>query len=339
MNGVEIAVVAIVLSAGALFWISRDRLFPSLYGRRARRRRERVEDALKCLHDLEYEGRRAVPDEVARRLGLRPETTRIVLRDLAERKLIEIDSDECRLLPEGREYASQVVRAHRLWETYLAEQTGIDEYEWHRRAHRREHELSPEELDELAARIGNPTHDPHGDPIPTAEGELPSPQGFPLSRLTPGQSARVLHIEDEPAHVYARIRAEGLFPGLEVQALENSTEGIRLSSGGNEHRIEASAAASVTVQPQASPPAQSGRVLSDLKAGEEGVVASISKACRPALRRRLMDLGVLPGTLVRAELRSPAGDPVAYRVRGTLIGLRTEQAQHIRIDLPQSEAS
>ena len=333
MSVLEIILAAVLLFIGALLaWTWRDRILPSLARRSPRKRREMAEDILKCLHDFQYEGRRASPNEVAQRLGFQVETTRALLQELRSRRLIESDAEDCRLTREGREYATQVVRAHRLWETYLAEETGIDESEWHERAHRREHELSPGDVDALAARIGNPTHDPHGDPIPTADGDLPSPRGFSLTDLAPGNSARIIHIEDEPAHVYSRIRAEGLYPGMKLQSVENASDPMRFSSGGVVYRLPASAAESVTVLPVASAPPEAARFLSDLATGEEAVVASISKACRPTLRRRLMDLGVLPGTLIRAELRSPAGDPVAYRIRGALIGLRAEQAQHIQVN-------
>jgi DtxR family Mn-dependent transcriptional regulator len=71
--------------------------------------------------------------------------------------------------------------------------------------------------------------------------------------------------------------------------------------------------------------------LTSLKPGEQAQVRNISQACRGLERRRFMDLGILPGTLVEAEMTSPSGDPTAYRVRGTLIALRQEQAEMINI--------
>jgi DtxR family Mn-dependent transcriptional regulator len=71
--------------------------------------------------------------------------------------------------------------------------------------------------------------------------------------------------------------------------------------------------------------------LTTLRAGEEALIAAIAPACSGAERRRLLDLGILPGTRIAAELVSPGGDPVAYRVRGSLIALRAGQAEHIQI--------
>jgi DtxR family Mn-dependent transcriptional regulator len=71
--------------------------------------------------------------------------------------------------------------------------------------------------------------------------------------------------------------------------------------------------------------------LSSLAVGESAEVVSLLPGLRSAERRRMMDLGLLPGTVVEAELRSPAGDPTGYRVRGAVIALRRDQADHIRI--------
>ena len=74
--------------------------------------------------------------------------------------------------------------------------------------------------------------------------------------------------------------------------------------------------------------------LSDLKPGEKAVVSGLSPTCRGTERRRFLDLGILPGTAVEAEMISPSGDPTAYRVRGALLALRREQAEYIRITRP-----
>ncbi|WP_119069558.1 FeoA family protein [Aggregatilinea lenta] len=71
------------------------------------------------------------------------------------------------------------------------------------------------------------------------------------------------------------------------------------------------------------------RTLDDLKPGESGVVAALY--ARGPERRRLMDLGILPGTRIEVEMRSPLGDPTAYKVRGTLVGLRRSQARQITL--------
>ena len=78
-------------------------------------------------------------------------------------------------------------------------------------------------------------------------------------------------------------------------------------------------------------PEEAGYRLSSLSLGQQGEVLHISKASRGSERRRFLDLGILPGTVIKAEMASPSGDPTAYRIREALIALRQEQADQIRI--------
>lgn len=75
--------------------------------------------------------------------------------------------------------------------------------------------------------------------------------------------------------------------------------------------------------------------LADVRPGENAIVQAILPTCRGSERRRFLDLGILPGTHIKAELGSPSGDPTAYRIRGALIALRREQARYIIITRPQ----
>jgi DtxR family Mn-dependent transcriptional regulator len=93
-------------------------------------------------------------------------------------------------------------------------------------------------------------------------------------------------------------------------------------------------AANLWVEPLAEPAGEPPRVerLSTLPLGSRATVVGISARCRGPERRRMLDLGIVPGTEVAAEMRSPGGDPTAYRIRGSLIALRREQAELIHID-------
>ncbi len=95
--------------------------------------------------------------------------------------------------------------------------------------------MSPAEVDALSARLQHPTHDPHGDPIPTAEGEFTGQPGVPLTTAPLDQPLRILHMEDEPKAVYAQLVAVDLHPGMPVRLVEASPERVRLVAGGREH--------------------------------------------------------------------------------------------------------
>lgn len=292
------------------------------------------EDVLKHIYKCELAGRRPTLESAAGILQISQDNVSHLLAKMADHKLLELKGDEFHLTEAGQNYALQVIRAHRLWERYLADETGFQEAEWHVQAEQQEHHLTPAEVNELSARLGHPTHDPHGDPIPTAAGRFVPHGGQPLTTLTAGSNARIVHIEDEPPLVYAQLVADGLFPGMELQLQEISPERVRFVVNRQEHRLAPIVARNISVLPLAqeeiSTP-EKYEPLSSLKPGQTGRVISISPACRGPERRRFMDLGILPGTVIRAEMVSPSGDPTAYLFRKSLVGLRKEQADLIYI--------
>jgi DtxR family Mn-dependent transcriptional regulator len=304
--------------------------------RRARRLGQRalLEDALKHLHRGETHRQPVSLPGLAVALGLSPPRAARLLQELQARGLISVEGEALYLTTIGREAARRVVRAHRLWEEHLAEQTGIAAADWHELAERHEHLLSAQQAQSLAASLGNPSHDPHGDPIPTPNGDFQHHPGQPLASLPLHTPLRIVHLEDEPPAVYARLVAEGLYPGMAARLTESTPLGLRLWAGGAEHLLPPDLAANVSALPlpeQEIPP-EDGLPLSDLRVGERGRVIALSPRFRGAERRRLLDLGLLPGTLIEPEMASPSGDPTAYRIRGALIALRREQAQGIRIE-------
>jgi DtxR family Mn-dependent transcriptional regulator len=303
--------------------------------REARRASERVliEDALKHLYEF---GLTAEPPSLERLAGaLSAPLDRVarLLPLMEKHDLVDLEGGEIRLTAHGREYALHILRAHRLWERHLADETGYPEMEWHDRAEAIEHILTPSQADLLAEHLGNPSYDPHGDPIPASSGEMAPTAGVSLSQAV-DDHLRIIHIEDEPQAIYAQLVAEGLHPGMELRVIERSPERIVFWAATREHTLAPIVANNVTVLPIRAPsrlPRAEHRKLSDLELGEQARVVAISDLARGPQRRRLMDLGLLPGTLIEAGLRSPAGDPTAYVVRGALIALRREQADQISI--------
>ncbi len=324
--------LALLTVLTAFFWPDRG-----LYARwqRARQSTTRVliEDALKHLFSCELDNRRPTLQSLAGALSISTNHAAEITGQLQNRELITLTNGEFHLTPTGREYALRVVRAHRLWERYLSERTGYAEVDWHSLAEQREHQLSPAQLDALAASLGNPTYDPHGDPIPTAQGEIAAPAWHPLSSLTAGETAQIVHLEDEPALIYSQLVAEGLHTGMTIRILDRTAERIRFWANGDEHVLAPLLANNISVLPvqQETLVATPGVPLTHLKLGETARVLALTPTIRGSERRRLMDLGLLPGTEITAELQSPSGDPTAYIVRGALIALRAEQAQNIKI--------
>lgn len=295
--------------------------------------RIQVEDALKCLAELEYEGTPARAAECAEAAGLSEADAARLVGKLTASGLVEEKDGVLALTGKGREYALHVMRAHRLYETYLAQTTGLSAASWHKRAHVREHELTDAEVESIARELGEPSFDPHGDPIPSARGELPPKRGEPLTRQARGWAGRVVHVEDEPPRLYAKIAAAGLAPGVVVRVDGVGPDHIDVRLEGRTVRLPAEAAAQVSAA--ALGPGESFdetvERLSGLRDREKAEVVGLSPLCRGLERSRLLDLGVVPGTVIERELSSPAGSPVAYRVRGAAIALRTEQAERVLI--------
>jgi DtxR family Mn-dependent transcriptional regulator len=333
-------IASLIMALIALcFWPSRGLIWQ---WQKSRRNSQKVllEDALKHLYHQEYKGRIGSLESLSGALGINRDRAAELAAKLESFELLKAHQDGFELSAEGRSSALRIIRVHRLWERYFADETGLAETQWHVEAEKREHKTSPAEAEALARQMSNPVHDPHGDPIPTANGELPPRQGKPLTDLPIGETARIIHLEDEPEALYAELVAQGLYPGMQIRVLNKSAERIQFIADGEEIKLAPVVAANVTVVPLPKAYKMEGpfESLSSLKMGEAGLVLGISKACRGLQRRRLMDLGLVPGTVVTAALKSASGNPTAYNIRGAMIALRKDQANMVHIRR-QEEAS
>jgi DtxR family Mn-dependent transcriptional regulator len=208
-------------------------------------------------------------------------------------------------------------------------------------AERHEHELTPEQVDRLDAALGHPALDPHGDPIPAPDGQLPERPTTPLTTWPAGEPAVVVHLEDEPPLVYAQLVATGLFIGQVLRIVDASSARIVVADGETEYRLAPVIAGNVFVtHADAAGATTPARVpLASVPVGSPVDVVALRETCRGYTRRRLLDLGFTPGTRVVPALDTFAGDPRAYRVRGTTIALRREQAQQILVRVSADAAT
>lgn len=305
------------------------------YRRRGEVTRERMEDALKFLVDARAAGGKIRPEGLAGRLRISHDTTADLLQRMVERGLVRMRRGGIDLTAEGKALGIQVLRAHRLWERYLADDTGAGLHEVHRMAERHEHRLSAGEVESLEARLGYPDRDPHGDPIPAAGDGPGGEPGTPLTDWPVGEPAEVLHIEDEPESIFNQVLSAGILPGTGLTVRESTSRGIRLDVEGEEIWLPPVVTANVFVAavPEGREARDAGVPLSRVGIGREARVIGISDEIRGLARRRLLDLGFTRGARVSPVLRSSVGggDPVAYRVRGTTIALRREQSERIRV--------
>ncbi len=296
--------------------------------------RENLEDTLKFMFDCEYRNVSCGINSIAGNLSITTDKAGKLINRLETMGLIASKDDQTvELTDAGRSYALRVIRVHRIWERYLADETSIAPADWHNQACKIEHKVTVEETEKLAAQIGHPVFDPHGDPIPTADGQLPEPKGKSLTSLQEGQMARITHLEDEPRSIYEQLVVLGLYPGMQVYVADVADNKITFVADGEECVLTHFFAGYITVEEiDLEAVAEKPEVLSALKIGEKAEVIGISHNCRGQQRRRLMDFGIVPGSQVAAVMISASGDPIGFRVLGTTIGIRKQQADMVFIN-------
>jgi len=179
-----------------------------------------VGDYIKAIWDLGGVGSASTKD-VAARLLVSPASVSNMFVRLQEMDLVEYERYQGASLTErGRVEALRLVRRHRLIETFLLEHLGYDWQEVHDEAERLEHAVSDGFTERLAALLGHPDHDPHGDPIPSAEGNLEVDDSFALSQAVAGQQLRISKVRDEDATMLDYFGDRNLVPGRRLRVRE-----------------------------------------------------------------------------------------------------------------------
>ena len=305
-----------------------------------RNRRAHLEDALKHIYECHDARIPCTLGTLSGALALDRERSFRLADQLRETGLATLARSEYRLTAAGREYALRMLRLHRLWESYLAEETGVPESCWHPQADLREHLLSTAEAEAISRRLGHPCYDPHGEPIPTPEGELPPERGILLKAMAPGQFGRIIAFEDDPVTIYREIRESGLCLGMQVDTVAPSGDRLRFNADGRPRELSSDAAAHVRVEPVTADQAITTppETLLSLRDEQAGTVLRITREIRGRKRRRLLDLGIVPGTPIHRVMESVAGNPIAFRIRGAVIALRREQAGAIIIRKNEEKA-
>ncbi|MDX1699222.1 MAG: metal-dependent transcriptional regulator [Melioribacteraceae bacterium] len=293
-----------------------------------------MEDALKHIYDYEIHQLSPTLNSIAGNLGISTDKSSKIVENLKKLNLVSLSDRALSLTEGGREYALRIIRVHRLWESYLAEETGVTEIDWHDEAERVEHYLSEEDADQLSAKISNPKFDPHGDPIPNSDGNVIQDKSILLNTVENGEIVKIIHIEDEPKSIYTNLLDEGLFPGKEIKIINRSEDQIKIAYDGYEKELTLLAASklSVIIVPREDFKNQKVRTLADLKAGETAEVVNVAPNCRGHQRRRLLDFGIVPGSKIAIHINSPLNDPKAYVVKDTIVALRKNQANKVIIN-------
>jgi DtxR family Mn-dependent transcriptional regulator len=192
-----------------------------------------IQDYLKAIYDLNTEEGTVSTSALAARLEIAPASVTGMLQRLAATEpalIIYRKHHGVQLTPAGERAALEVIRHHRLLETYLVDALGYTWDEVHDEACRLEHAISESLEARIAEHLGNPARDPHGAPIPTLELAMPLDRDLPLSVLRPPQSAAITRVHDEDPALLRQLENLGLKPGSRLTILDftESDENLRL---------------------------------------------------------------------------------------------------------------
>ncbi|MFT3877191.1 MAG: metal-dependent transcriptional regulator [Propioniciclava sp.] len=210
-----------------------------------------TENYLKAVWNAaEWSERPVTVTVLASRLGLAPSSVSESVRKLTERGLLtHARYGAIELTPEGRRIALAIVRKHRLIETFLVDYLGYGWDEVHDEAEVLEHSVSDLFIDRLDARLGHPDADPHGDPIPAADGHLPAAGYVTLDTVDAGTRVQIVRVADSDPDLLRHLEGLGLTPGAVVEVAGNSesTGVVDLSNSGAAAALSREVARSVRV--------------------------------------------------------------------------------------------
>lgn len=182
-----------------------------------------IEDYLKAIYSLQQQDGSASTSLLGERKGSKPGSVTGMIKKLAEMNLVvHTPYQGVQLTEAGEKIALEVIRHHRLIELYLVEALGYTWDEVHEEAERLEHHISEKLEARIAARLGHPTADPHGDPIPSLEGELPSSGTTSLADLPVPARARVVRVGDQNAERLRYLADLGLKPGVAIEVVDSA---------------------------------------------------------------------------------------------------------------------
>ncbi len=178
-----------------------------------------IQDYLKHIYELNEHGNTASTNDIAARLNIAPASVTGMLQKLANSKpplVIYKKHQGVTLTKSGEKAALEVIRHHRLLETFLVTTLGYSWDEVHREADKLEHVISENFEARMAEALGHPTRDPHGELIPTADLVMPSDESCPLASLRTDETATVRRVSDDDPALLRHLRKIGVVPEVKI---------------------------------------------------------------------------------------------------------------------------
>jgi len=184
-----------------------------------------IQDYLKNIYELTENGEAASTNALAKKLNISPPSVTGMVQKLASAKpaLVEYQKHQgVTLTKDGKKAALEVIRHHRLIEAWLVQTLGYSWDEVHQEAERLEHVISEDFERRIAAAMGHPMRDPHGELIPTADLKMPVEDSTPLSALRPNQTATIQRVKAADPDLLRHLDELGLIPGAHIEVKDYS---------------------------------------------------------------------------------------------------------------------
>lgn len=196
-----------------------------------------VEDYLKAVYHLSRHGGVATTKDIANRLALAAPSASMMLKRLSSLGLVKrVPYQGAQLTPAGRRAALKTIRRHRVLELYLTRHLGFDWDTVHAEAEQLEHAASDLVIERMAATLGNPRYDPHGDPIPSADGTIEDLDLIPLANAAVGLDLELHQVDTQDPDRLRFFAGHGLVPGLQLTVADRQPFGgpttVTLRPGG-----------------------------------------------------------------------------------------------------------
>lgn len=190
-----------------------------------------VQDYLKAIYEIREDTGKVSTNALAEKLGIAAASVTGMLKKLAESKLVIYEPYQgVTLSRAGEKMALEIIRHHRLLELYLHEAMGYELDRVHDEAERMEHAISEEFEDKMAALLGDPARDPHGDPIPTKTGQVASVSRLSLNEAATGKTVCVERVRDKDNAVLRQLGQMGLLPRVSVRVVDAAPADVLLIS-------------------------------------------------------------------------------------------------------------
>jgi DtxR family Mn-dependent transcriptional regulator len=296
-------------------------------------------------------------------LCISPVSVNEMCRKMQEQDLIEYQPYKgASLTPVGNQEALRILRRHRLWEVFLVDHLRFNLEQAHEMADALEHATSRELADRLDFFLGNPRVSPDGKDIPTGDSDPVKIATYPLTSLSVGQSGYCF-LDEVEEHVSEFLIQSGLHQGQAITLAGKTNEQFLLQVGKaylsfspaiaqtiQVIKAKPESGTSIEVQPieqevnrkkenKVSEPKEVTAIsqisLDQLKVGQKGTVVSVSG--KGPVKQRMMDMGLVPGSLVEVVRVAPLGDPMELKLKGYNLSLRRNEAKSILVELNAGE--